>query len=237
LCQRRFLHRDIRIGSQSEPALPPQDGERVTLRPDAVVGGIQLGAQARLGHRGGDQVGRQCEVRGFELKARRFLCCSQRFNLPPGAPDAGVDAVQLFDSWAGSVPAPLFDAVVIGPTAQIVKRIRSRYQAAPIIGFPRGAASHLEDYAARTGVDAVGLDHMTSLDFAAEAVPSRIALQGNLDPALLLAGGAPMEREVRRIWTAMAHRPFVFNLGPGVAQETPPENVARLVSLVRGIKL
>jgi uroporphyrinogen decarboxylase len=150
--------------------------------------------------------------------------------------DAGVDAVQIFDSWAGSVPAPLFDVAVIDPTARIVQRVRGRHPEAPIIGFPRGAASHLERYAARTGVDAVGIDHMTSLEFAARAVPSRMALQGNLDPALLLAGGPAMEHEVRRILTATAHRPFVFNLGHGVPQETPPENVARLVSLVRGIE-
>ncbi|HEY0106853.1 MAG TPA: uroporphyrinogen decarboxylase [Rhizomicrobium sp.] len=147
--------------------------------------------------------------------------------------DAGAEVLQLFDTWAGSVPAPLFESAVIAPTARIVRAVKAKHPALPIIGFPRAAASHLGRYAAGTGVDAVGVDHFTALDFAASAVPPGVALQGNLDPMLLLAGGAAMEAEARRIVEAMAGRPHIFNLGHGVLQPTPPDHVARLVDIVK----
>jgi uroporphyrinogen decarboxylase len=150
--------------------------------------------------------------------------------------EAGAEALQIFDSWAGSVPAPLFDIAVIHPTVRIVSAVKAQHPDVPIIGFPRGAASHLRRYAAETGVDAVGLDHMTDCAFAAEAVPPGVAVQGNLDPVLLLSGGTEMDRQVRHILGAMRQRPFIFNLGHGVLPTTPPENVARLVALVRGLE-
>ena len=148
--------------------------------------------------------------------------------------EAGAEALQLFDSWAGAVPAGLFDVAVIGPTARVVSAVKARYPAIPIIGFPRGAAGHLARYAAETGVDAIGVDHMTDIGFAARAVPGGMAVQGNLDPVLLQTGGEALETEIRRLLAAMRGRPFVFNLGHGVLQTTPPEHVAQLVSLVRG---
>lgn len=147
--------------------------------------------------------------------------------------DAGAEAVQLFDSWAGAVPAPLFDSAVIAPTARIVKAVKARHPRTPFIGFPRAAGSHLVRYAAGTGVDAVGVDHMTDLQEVAGAVPKGVATQGNLDPILLLAGGDAMETEIRRTLTAMKGRPYIFNLGHGVMQPTPPDHVARLVEIVR----
>ncbi len=148
--------------------------------------------------------------------------------------DAGAEALQLFDSWAGAVPGPLFETAVIAPTARIVEAVRARHPGMPIIGFPRAAGSHLARYAAATGVSAVGVDHMTDMPSVAAAMPKRMALQGNLDPILLLTGGAAMEQETRRTLAAMKDRPFIFNLGHGVMQPTPPENVARLVDVVRG---
>jgi uroporphyrinogen decarboxylase len=148
--------------------------------------------------------------------------------------DAGAEALQIFDTWAGSVPAPLFAHAVTEPTARIVKLVKAKHPEIPIIGFPRAAASHLASYAERTGVNAVGIDHFTGLAFASHAVPKGVALQGNLDPMLLLAGGDAMERDARRILGAMKGRPFVFNLGHGVLQPTPPEHVARLVDIVKG---
>jgi uroporphyrinogen decarboxylase len=148
--------------------------------------------------------------------------------------DAGAQALQLFDSWAGSVSAPLFDVAVIEPTARIVAAVKARHPQIPIIGFPRAAGAHLARYAAETGVDAVGVDHMTDLVQAANAVPQNMAVQGNLDPVLLLVGGAAMETEVARMLAAMNGRPFIFNLGHGVMQPTPPEHVAQLVALVKG---
>ena len=146
--------------------------------------------------------------------------------------NAGAEALQLFESWAGSVPPELFERAVLNPTARIIKKVKAAHPAIPIIGFPRGAGDKLAAYAT-TGVDGIGLDQMTDLASAIKAVPSNIALQGNLAPELLLAGGAAMEAEARRIIAAMKDRPFIFNLGHGVMQPTPPEHVAALVSLVQ----
>jgi uroporphyrinogen decarboxylase len=148
--------------------------------------------------------------------------------------EAGAEVLQLFDSWAGAVPAPLFESAVIAPTAKIVASVKARHPRIPIIGFPRGAGSHLGVYAARTGIDAIGVDHMTDLAAAARLVPKGVAVQGNLDPVLLRDGGPAMEMEVRRLCDAMKTRPFIFNLGHGVMQPTPPEHVATLVEIVRG---
>ena len=147
--------------------------------------------------------------------------------------DAGAEALQLFDSWAGAVPAPLFDMAVLAPTARIVSGVKARHPRVPIIGFPRAAAAHIGRYAAQTGVDAVGIDHMTDIAAAAPVVPANITLQGNLDPILLLTGGPAMEKNVRGLLDQMRGRPFIFNLGHGVLQATPPENVEQLVALVK----
>lgn len=148
--------------------------------------------------------------------------------------EAGAEALQIFDTWAGSVPAGLFERAVSGPTARIVAAVKAKHPHVPVIGFPRGAGGHLGPYARATGVDGIGVDHMCDLGFAASVAPAGVALQGNLDPVLLLDGGAAMEAETRRILSAMKGRPFIFNLGHGVTPPTPPENVARLVEIVRG---
>jgi uroporphyrinogen decarboxylase len=148
--------------------------------------------------------------------------------------EAGAEVLKIFDSWAGAVPAPLFDLAVIGPTARIVKAVKAKHRHIPIIGLPRGAGSHVARYAAETGVDAVAIDHMTDLASAAAALPGSVVAQGNLDPMLLMVGGAAMDAQVGRILDAMKGRPFIFNLGHGVLQHTPPEHVARLVELVKG---
>jgi len=148
--------------------------------------------------------------------------------------DAGAEALQLFDSWAGAVPAPLFGTAVIEPTKRIVAALKAKHPQIPIIGFPRAAGSHLAAYAALTGVDAVGVDHMTDLTTASALMPKDVAVQGNLDPILLLNGGEAMDREARAIVAAMKDKPFIFNLGHGVMQPTPPEHLARLVALVKG---
>lgn len=146
--------------------------------------------------------------------------------------EAGAEALKIFDSWAGAVPAPLFDVAVIAPTARIVKAVKAKHPNIPIIGLPRGAGSHVARYAAETGVDAVAIDHMT--DMASVILPPGVVPQGNLDPVLLMVGGAPMEAEARRILASMKGRPFIFNLGHGVLQHTPPEHIARLVEVVKG---
>ena len=146
--------------------------------------------------------------------------------------DAGAEALQIFESWAGTVPAGLFARAVLEPTARIVQAVKARHPNIPIIGFPRGAGGWLAPYAQATGVDGVGVDQMT--DIAALTLPPKIALQGNLDPILLLQGGDALRHEAKKLLAAMAGRPFIFNLGHGVMQPTPPEHVAELAALVRG---
>lgn len=151
-----------------------------------------------------------------------------------GQIEAGAEALQLFDSWAGVLPEPEFRRWAIEPTRRIVQAVKRRHPSVPIIGFPRGAGALYEAYAAETGVDAVSLDWQITLDWARERLQSRCPVQGNLDPQLLLAGGAAMADATRAILAAFRDGPFVFNLGHGILPETPPEHVAMLVELVRG---
>jgi len=148
--------------------------------------------------------------------------------------DAGAEALQLFESWAASVPDHLRAEAVFEPTARIVKAVKAKHPDIPIIGFPRGGGAWLADYAQATGIDCIGIDQMTDLVQAAATLPPHLALQGNLDPELLLSGGEAMRKEARRLVEAMAARPYIFNLGHGVLQPTPPEHVAELVAAVRG---
>ena len=151
-----------------------------------------------------------------------------------GQAEAGAEAIQLFDSWAGVLPEPEFRRWVIEPTRRIVHAVKRRHPGLPIIGFPRGAGPLYESYAAETGIDAVSLDSAITLDWARDHLQARHAVQGNLDPQLLLAGGSAMEDATRAIIAAFREGPFVFNLGHGIVPETPPEHVAHLVELVRG---
>ncbi|MDH5559086.1 MAG: uroporphyrinogen decarboxylase [Alphaproteobacteria bacterium] len=148
--------------------------------------------------------------------------------------EAGAEVLQIFDSWAGVLSENEFEKWAIEPTAKIVSTVKARYPDIPVIGFPRGAGILYKRYVAETGVDAVSLDSTMPLDWAAENLQDKVALQGNLDPLLLLGGGEPMDREIRRILDRLGKGPFIFNLGHGIIKETPPENVARLVDVVRG---
>jgi uroporphyrinogen decarboxylase len=121
---------------------------------------------------------------------------------------------------------------VIAPTAEIVRRVKAACPDIPIIGFPRGSAAHYARYAEVTGIDGLGCDTASPLALMAKMDP-RIAVQGNLDPILLLAGGDAMERRVLAILEAMAGRPFIFNLGHGILPETSIGHVERLLKLVR----
>jgi uroporphyrinogen decarboxylase len=151
-----------------------------------------------------------------------------------GQIEAGAEAVQLFDSWAGVLSEAAFRRWVIEPTTRIVAALKARYPTVPIIGFPRGAGALYEVYARDTAVDAVSLDATVPLAWAREHLQSRHVLQGNLDPVLLLAGGPVMAASARAIVAAFRGGPFVFNLGHGILPETAPEHVAALVEVVRG---
>jgi uroporphyrinogen decarboxylase len=146
---------------------------------------------------------------------------------------AGAEAVQLFDSWAGSLAPDEFERWVVAPTAAIADAVRARHPGVPLIGFPKGAGAKLAAYARETGVDAVGLDETVDPAWAMRALPEGLPVQGNLDPLLLLAGGDALEQRARRIIEAFAGRPHVFNLGHGIDKETPIEHVEKLLAVVR----
>ena len=148
--------------------------------------------------------------------------------------EAGVDAVQVFDSWAGVLPRDEFQKWCIEPMAKIAVGLRRQIPGAKIIGFPRGAGTELPRYLAEVPVDAVGLDWTVELGFTRREVQKLRPVQGNLDPLALLAGGTALDRAVDSIMQAFSEGPFIFNLGHGVLPDTPVENVARLVERVRG---
>jgi uroporphyrinogen decarboxylase len=146
---------------------------------------------------------------------------------------AGADTVQIFDTWAGVLPEVPFRDVCIRPTRAIVDAVRAACPGVPIIGFPKGAGAKLATYAQDTGVDAVGLDPMTPLQWARDTLCGTVALQGNLDPLLLVAGGPALDTAVDRILGAFADVPHVFNLGHGIVPETPVAHVAQVLERVR----
>ena len=151
-----------------------------------------------------------------------------------GQIDAGVDAVQLFDSWSGSLAPAEFERWVIAPTARLVAGLKARHPDVPIIGFPKGAGGKLGAYAAETGVDAIGLDETVDPAWAAKILPADLPVQGNLDPLALIAGGERLRDAVSRIIDALGDRPHIFNLGHGIQQDTPIAHVEQLLEMVRG---
>ncbi|KAB2944126.1 MAG: uroporphyrinogen decarboxylase [Hyphomicrobium sp.] len=147
---------------------------------------------------------------------------------------AGADALQIFDSWAGNLPDGEFANWVVAPTRRIVAELQRRHPQTPIIGFPRGAGANAESYVRATEVEGLGCDTATPLrQMRALADQTGVAVQGNLDPLLLAAGGPQLDARVRGTLAAMRGAPFIFNLGHGIVPHTPPEHVARLVELVR----
>jgi uroporphyrinogen decarboxylase len=147
--------------------------------------------------------------------------------------EAGADVLKIFDTWAGTLDDDGFERWCIGPTRSIVERLRLDGVSAPIIGFPRGASARLTSYAKGTGVDAVAVDWMTPMIVARDLVPASKALQGNLDPLRLVAGGTALDDGVETILTAMRGRAHIFNLGHGITPDTPIANVEQLVRRVR----
>ncbi len=146
---------------------------------------------------------------------------------------AGVDAVQLFDTWAGVLGGAELDRWCVAPARRIVANVRKAIPDAKIIGFPRGAGTGLLRYVEQVPVDAVGLDWMIDRGFARDQIQSRRPVQGNLDPLALLAGGAALDRAVDEVLAAFADRPFIFNLGHGILPETPIAHVEQMLARVR----
>lgn len=145
---------------------------------------------------------------------------------------AGAEAVQLFDSWSGSLAPREFERWVIAPNAAIVAALATRHPGVPVIGFPKGAGEKLPAYARETGVHAVGVDETIDPVWAAGALPEGLPVQGNLDPLLLLAGGEALDAGIATVLDAFAGRPHVFNLGHGIGQFTPIAHVEQLIAAV-----
>ncbi|WP_315762060.1 uroporphyrinogen decarboxylase [Sphingomonas sp. Y38-1Y] len=150
--------------------------------------------------------------------------------------EAGAEAVQLFDSWAGSLSPEQFERWVIAPNRAIVAGLRARCPDLLIIGFPKGAGAKLADYAEQVGVDAVGVDETIAPEWAARFLPTGMPVQGNLDPLALIAGGDTLARAIDRILAAFEGRPHVFNLGHGILPDTPIAHVEALLERVRGVR-
>ena len=149
---------------------------------------------------------------------------------------AGVQAVQLFDSWGGHCPATHFERWVLQPTRKIVSTLREAYPSLPIIVFPKGVGGQLLTYGAIPGLSALSLDASISLPWACENLSQHLVLQGNLDPLLLVSGKDPLKRSIEAIHQEMNGRPYVFNLGHGVLPLTPVQHVEECIQWVRGLK-
>jgi uroporphyrinogen decarboxylase len=148
--------------------------------------------------------------------------------------NAGAEVLKLFDSWAEGLPPPMFEDVVIRPTRRIVEGLRAAGITCPIIGFPKGAGPNYVAYAEQTGVTALALDHGLNTQWALDNLPENMPLQGQLDPAVLRAGGDALDREIERIISAFRGRPHIFNLGHGITPDVPIDHVEQLVRKVRG---
>lgn len=148
--------------------------------------------------------------------------------------EAGAEAVQIFDSWAGVVPEGLFDRLCVAPLNRIAARLKAERPDVPVIAFPRGAGANYRRIAGVPAVDAVSIDYTVACDWARDNLQKLVTLQGNLDPIALVEGGDALARETARILDVLGRGPLVFNLGHGVIPETPPDHVARLVELVHG---
>ncbi len=146
--------------------------------------------------------------------------------------EAGADVVQIFDSWSGVLDEDCFERFCVKPVAEIVRQVREVYPHVPIIGFPKGACTQYTTYRARTGVTGLGLDWTVPLGMA-QALQKAGAVQGNLDPLRLVAGGAALADGVTAILEALGNGPLVFNLGHGITPETPVEHVEAMVKMVR----
>lgn len=147
---------------------------------------------------------------------------------------AGADALQIFDTWAGVLPPAEFARWSTEPTRRIVEGVRAKVPDAKIIGFPRSAGALLPGYVEATGVDAVSIDWTAEPAFIRERVQSKVAVQGNLDPLVLITGGAALDRAVDDVLANFAQGRFIFNLGHGIQPETPIAHVEQMIKRVRG---
>ncbi|MDO9125919.1 MAG: uroporphyrinogen decarboxylase family protein, partial [Parvibaculum sp.] len=147
--------------------------------------------------------------------------------------EAGAEVLQVFDTWAGSLPELSFERFALQPMKRIREKLNERFPSIPVIAFPRGAGGMAERYFRETGVTGLSLDTGVSPGWAREHLQPLGCVQGNLDPLLLVAGGPEMRRQALHILETLGRGPFIFNLGHGIVPQTPPDHVAELVALVK----
>lgn len=149
--------------------------------------------------------------------------------------EAGAECLQIFDTWAGSLPPDDFERWCVQPTKRLVASVRAARPEAKIIGFPRGAGRNIPRYVEQTGVDCVSLETAIDRQFAREQIQTRVPVQGNLDPEALRAGGGILDRAIDEVLHAFSAGPFIFNLGHGILPDTPVAHVERMLARVRGL--
>lgn len=147
--------------------------------------------------------------------------------------EAGAEVLQIFDTWAGSLPELSFERFALRPAKAIRAKLKARFPEVPVIAFPRGAGGMAEHYFRETGVEGLSLDTGVSPGFARDRLQPAGCVQGNLDPLLLVAGGTEMRAQATHILEMLGQGPFIFNLGHGIVPQTPPEHVGELVKLVK----
>lgn len=150
-----------------------------------------------------------------------------------GQASAGADALQIFDTWAGDLPEFLFEDLVFAPIRRIVEEVRLAVGEIPFIGFARGLGVSYLEFARRCGLNAVSVGSSVDVGWLRDVVSPVVAVQGNLDPAVLLTGGAVLDKSVRRLLSALPPHSHIMNLGHGVHPATPVEHVARMIDIVR----
>ena len=148
--------------------------------------------------------------------------------------DGGVEVVQIFDTWAGSLPPNEFERWCVQPTKQLVSKLRAKKPGAKVIGFPRGAGRNTPRYVDETSVDAVSLGNEIDRSFARDEIQTSVPVQGNVDPNILLKGGAALDREVDDVLEKLGTGPLIFNLGHGILPQTPIAHVEQMLKRVRG---
>ncbi len=173
------------------------------------------------------------EERPQELARLIDLLVDSTFDHLSAQVEAGAEVLQIFDTWAGALSAEGRRRWSLEPLSEIVRRLKSAHPQVPVILFPRAAGDVYLDFASRSGADALSLDPGVPLQWARAELQSRVAVQGNLDPRTLVAGGRRLDEEARLILEALGQGPFIFNLGHGILPQTPLEHVARLVEVVR----
>ena len=147
--------------------------------------------------------------------------------------EAGVDAIMLFDSWAGSIPSRFRKRFILEPTKTIIKHVRRRTPSIPIICFPKSIGEGVEEFVDVVEPNCIAIDHLTDIEFFHKTISKNVVIQGNIDPICLVHGGAVMIKEIDYLLNLMSDRPYIFNLGHGILPNTPETNVTKLISYIR----